>query len=978
MPAVAGERRHRRRRQRFRRDQPIDLPFATRTRSTPVPTLKSQEQTHHGGFIRDAALAAPLLLLVGAVLTALELIWLGERGVALTAVRAGTVAASIVTAVSGVALGVLGCLALGRRLAPRWPAAVLMLAAVWPAYLVVQSLFAGGFVRDIPSIGYIKTGAALLLVGSVPIAVWIFRTLARIRAGKLRRALAIAAAASAAGIAYFDTHFQVGLYPAAHYLLAAAILYCAALAATLAAPSPAPRLARRASAAAAGALAAVTVLTWNTQEALTTATYSDGLMPKIRGGIVGVAGAATALVGDSEVPPALDLDPQEFRFRPTQAFELDEIRGQVRNVVFVLADAFRNDHVGMQREGRTITPFLDELGAELIRFQNAYAGSDRTGQSMPVLMTSYPLTVIDRAGEFGIPLESWVDRLRARGYRTFANGNCDYLARKYPHVPLNLCYGAESVGVPAAARDMLVPEVLDFVAGAESRPFAVFTHWMDTHILKTVKDPRGDYASMVANVDSRLRDLVEGLERLGHRDDTLIVITADHGYGLGENLRYLGNQCCAELQVRVPLLLVLPGSAHRGRTVEQNVAATDVVPTILDVLAPDEDATVGGRSLLGLLYDDADPRLANDHTVYTLGIGVHMVRRGELKLHWNEWRDTKLVVNVAEDPQEMHPIVFSGPGDELWRSMRHELEQHARLAASLAVGDRDIDGEVVVALLSREVDAESVAPFLDTFWERSPDTQRALLQATVRYRLDDLADALDSLTRDAWTPTDQLLVVTRSVIDARGACTTLAARLGEMAPEPRRWAGEVYPYLSSRCRSALLEPLLAAIRHAHKLQPALEDPEGHFLALAAATLPNALATDTPRDIKELLRDLFNAAVEHPTRYRIPSVRGSAPFDRTVLLAGLERSLTAEEIDILAGLAIDKYSAEILTRLSLRMNSSESRELLMRTVHAEIDKESARSIILQLRRAADDEMRRAAADVLGERFPMLYTGIDEDV
>jgi arylsulfatase A-like enzyme len=175
-----------------------------------------------------------------------------------------------------------------------------------------------------------------------------------------------------------------------------------------------------------------------------------------------------------------------------------------------------------------------------------------------------------------------MDTLRERGLKTFANGNCDYLARKFPHVPVTHCYGAENIGTDAKDLDGLVPEIIEFVETSGDRPFAVYTHWMDAHITEAVRDPRAEYAAAVHRIDARMRSLVEGLERSGHADDTLIVLTADHGYGLGEGNRFLANQCCEEMQIRVPLFIVLPGSTHAGRVVEQNVSAVDVLPTVLD------------------------------------------------------------------------------------------------------------------------------------------------------------------------------------------------------------------------------------------------------------------------------------------------------------------------------------------------------------------------------------------------------------
>jgi hypothetical protein len=939
---------------------------ASRSRPMPVNTSPPRELRAH------ALRALAVLILCALLLTGLELNWLLERSVELTPMRVAIVTASIVTAVGGIGLALLGCLALGTRAAPRFPAVALALIGILPAYLVVQSLFSGGFARDIPGIAWIKTGVALALVASIPLAVWLFRSLSRATGRGTRLAVAAGALVAAASLAYVDTHVQVGLYPAAHYLLAGALVYCMALAVTMMLPRDLPRLALGGAAAMLVIAAAGTAASWSLPDALSVATYSDGLMPKLRGGAVGIARGAAAVMADRPAATAIELEPDEFRFRPTSAPELDALRGRVKNIVFVLADALRNDHVGKVRDGRSVTPFLDELGERSVRYGSTYAGSDRTGQSMPVLMTSFPLSVVDRSAELAIPLVTWMDTLRERDYATFANGNCDYLARKFPHVPVALCYGAEKIGTDANDHDGLVPEIVAFVEASGDRAFAVYTHWMDAHILGAVHDPQAEYEAAVSRIDARMRSLVEGLERSGHADDTLIVLTADHGYGLGEGNRFLVNQCCAELQIRVPLLVFLPGSTHAGRVVEQNVSAVDVLPTILDVLAPDTAANVGGRSLLGLLYDAHDPRLANGHTVYTLGIRVHMIRQGDMKLHWNEWRDTKLVVNVGEDPHELHPIVLGEPRERLWRGLQAELDQHAKLAATLTVGDKDVDSDVILALLRSDVDERSLADFLETFWKRNPDTQRALLQTIVRHRIEDLAGDLAALDRaEEWTPIDQLLLVTQSFVGVDGACPRLASRIDRLTVEPRTWLSEVYPDLSSRCRQLVAEPLLAALREVRSQQPGLEDPEGHFLALASAMLGGVSREQTPRDVKELLRDLYNVAVAHPTRYRIPTIRSRLPFDRRLMLDGLEGSVGADDLDVLATLGIDKYSAATITRLGLRFDTPESRELVLKTAGGPLDAEAAQAIVTTMREArGDDEVLAAVSSALAQRFPAL--------
>jgi hypothetical protein len=196
-----------------------------------------------------------------------------------------------------------------------------------------------------------------------------------------------------------------------------------------------------------------------------------------------------------------------------------------------------------------------------------------------------------------------------------------------------------------------------------------------------------------------------------------------------------------------------------------------------------------------------------------------------------------------------------------------------------------------------------------------------------------------------------------------------------MAVEPRTWLAELYPELSAGCREIVAEPLLTALRDVHKQQPALEDDEGHFLALASAMLGQVSQEETPRDVKELLRDLYNVAVAHPTRYRIPTIRSRMPFDRRLLLDGLEPSIGADDLDVLETLEIDKYSAASITRLGLRIDTPESRELVLQTARSTLDTEAAQAIVTVMRETeGGEDVRAGVSTTLAQRFPALDTSI----
>ena len=147
------------------------------------------------------------------------------------------------------------------------------------------------------------------------------------------------------------------------------------------------------------------------------------------------------------------------------------------------------------------------------------------------------------------------------------------------------------------------------------------------------------------------------------------------------------------------------------------------------------------------------------------------------------------------------------------------------------------------------------------------------------------------------------------------------------------------------------------------------------LALASAMLGQVSQEETPRDVKELLRDLYNVAVAHPTRYRIPTIRSRMPFDRRLLLDGLEPSIGADDLDVLETLEIDKYSAASITRLGLRIDTPESRELVLQTARSTLDTEAAQAIVTVMRETeGGEDVRAGVSTTLAQRFPALDTSI----
>ncbi|HEY3356616.1 MAG TPA: sulfatase [Polyangia bacterium] len=112
---------------------------------------------------------------------------------------------------------------------------------------------------------------------------------------------------------------------------------------------------------------------------------------------------------------------------------------------------------------------------------------------------------------------------------------------------------------------------------------------------------RGRYRGEVAGHDEALDRFLQALGQDGRLDDTLVVVTSDHGESLGEHGSWGHHLSLHEEEARVPLVMRHPGTLRRGRRVEAPVELTDLAPTLVAALAAPPLPAADGASLLPLL-----------------------------------------------------------------------------------------------------------------------------------------------------------------------------------------------------------------------------------------------------------------------------------------------------------------------------------------------------------------------------------------
>ncbi len=168
-----------------------------------------------------------------------------------------------------------------------------------------------------------------------------------------------------------------------------------------------------------------------------------------------------------------------------------------------------------------------------------------------------------------------------------------------------------------------------------------------------VRRARRAYLANVSYFDSKIGELVQTLEETGDLDNTIVIVTADHGDMLGERgLWYKMN--FFEQSARVPLVMAGPGVAV-GRATNA-VSLVDLLPTFIEVGGGDANMVgepIDGRSLMPLAQGQDDPvdEAIGEYCAEMTGYPVIMIRRGALKyIHCDS--DPPQLFDLGADPLE--------------------------------------------------------------------------------------------------------------------------------------------------------------------------------------------------------------------------------------------------------------------------------------------------------------------------------------
>lgn len=285
------------------------------------------------------------------------------------------------------------------------------------------------------------------------------------------------------------------------------------------------------------------------------------------------------------------------------------------NVLLISIDTMRPDRLGCYSTAFLETPHIDGLASKGVVFDRAFAHNPTTLPSHAnILLGTTPLYhgVHDNSKfKVGDDFLTLAEYLKERGYATGAfigafpldsrfglSQGFDVYDESYPS------QSSMEFAAPERRAEEVIRAAIDWISGQRSTWFS-FVHLWDPHTPYSPPEPflsqfKDDpYSGEAAYVDSQLGLLFDFMEKRGMFQNTLVILTGDHGESLGEHGELTHNYFAYNSTIWVPLIVSAPG-IEKGRTAEY-VCHADIFPTVCDILQTDKPPFLQGDSLLPLM-----------------------------------------------------------------------------------------------------------------------------------------------------------------------------------------------------------------------------------------------------------------------------------------------------------------------------------------------------------------------------------------
>lgn len=361
---------------------------------------------------------------------------------------------------------------------------------------------------------------------------------------------------------------------------------------------------------------------------------------------------------------------------------------------------------------RNTSPQLCGVAEDGILFEDAYSHGTFTPMSIPILLASAPpnLGLPEWGYEFSEEHKTVAEALNKAGYKTILvdeKGGEELellkdhgLARDFDTV-FNSLEEVDTESIEEPFFLFILSEITyPFIPpDDEYRVWAnisyedsvltevVFDGTHSEKVAKNVDTIRDLYDERILENDARIGRFIENLKEENMYDDTLIVVSSDHGEAFGERKELKtdslffghGNQVPHEEHVRTPLIIKFPDNKWSGEVVEYPVGNVDIVPTIYDYLDIETKHDTFGSSLMPIIQDEEEVSevVLASHPSIRWGLRSEQYKYILTNVHGHCWEgkspEIQYLYNLEEDRDEKNNLIDEKP--ELATNLKERLCQ---------------------------------------------------------------------------------------------------------------------------------------------------------------------------------------------------------------------------------------------------------------------------------------------------------------
>jgi len=396
-------------------------------------------------------------------------------------------------------------------------------------------------------------------------------------------------------------------------------------------------------------------------------------------------------------------------------------RSKGPNIILISIDALRADHLSCYGYHRNTSPNIDRIASQGVLFKNGFSQVTWTLPSLTSIFLSQYVWrhKVDHPDKrLGNSFTTLAEILRDRNYTTSAFVGRGFLSSKYG---FNQGFEIYDDGSPCRRGyyeiSSYISKLLSWLESVKSRKFFLFIHTYDVHEPYNPPSPYSDlytkgrcegkhlrtskgikprkldaskltpeeidyimavYDGGINYVDDQLGKIFRKLDQLGIADNTIIIVTADHGEAFKEHGK-LGHWHKPYIEeVHVPLIIKGPG-IPRNRIYENYVQLIDILPTILKILNIPQRKEMQGRSILPLMSDGEIEEYPKTYSGWlTSSQGIFSLRTKEWTYITNQKRAHELYDRI-NDPKEQNNIIEKRPF--VAQKLKKELEDFIALTS---------------------------------------------------------------------------------------------------------------------------------------------------------------------------------------------------------------------------------------------------------------------------------------------------------